>query len=226
MPKPLNLDIAMLPGPLHRASVRHFVSWRQWKKFKDALVAERGAQCATCGKEGVRLHLHEEWAYDTRSTPAVARIVGTNLLCFHCHMCGHIGFLHNVALSGELPNALEDTIRHFCSVNGVRREVFHRRAGAAERDAERLSKLNWVVIANLAPLLIAVFDRPATLREPTLGEKVEFVLRTEAERKRRAVERAKAKVPRIEEKLRSVRARIRALKRATRRTPSKRRKRF
>ena len=69
-------------------------------------------------EESKRVSCHEEWDYDISRSPAIARLVGLKLSCWHCHAVEHFGRTEILGRSGELLRAVEDTIEHFCRVNG------------------------------------------------------------------------------------------------------------
>src|SRR5215472_8642607 len=120
--------IRMVPGPLWGKNLRRMLPKSQWNKIRRNAITERGLECQTCGKietESKRIFAHEEWEYDTGPTPAMARLKGLKLSCWHFHAVEHFGATGNMVRSGELTErAIEDTIRHFCRLNGVRRNEF------------------------------------------------------------------------------------------------------
>lgn len=139
----------MVPGPLWGGNLRKMLPKSRWTKIRQGLVAERGLTCQTCGKvetESRRIFAHEEWEYETGCVPAIAHLVGLKLSCWHCHSVEHFGATSNMVLSGELTErAIEDTIEHFCKLNGVGRVEFDAHHARAKSEWLRLSELTWEV---------------------------------------------------------------------------------
>ncbi|MDZ4762384.1 MAG: hypothetical protein SGJ21_15075 [Alphaproteobacteria bacterium] len=155
--KPRKLEIALIPGPLWNFNLREFLSPGQWRKLRMQHIEKYGAFCQTCGKDVSARGAaqgHEVWEYDTSSTPAVARLKGLSLACWHCHMAEHWGRLEN--LSGTLTRAVPDTIKHYCNVNGVTRPTWKRDKVRAFAEWRRLSRLEWELDwGEYAPMLLA-----------------------------------------------------------------------
>ena len=143
------LSVRMISRPLWGLNLRRALPVSRWNKIRRAHIAERGLKCQTCGKAGTeskRIFCHEEWYYDTTRDPAVARLTGLVLSCWHCHAVEHFGATGNMVRSGELtPRAIEDTVEHFCRVNGVGREAFAAHGAEARAQWDRLSRLRWEV---------------------------------------------------------------------------------
>jgi hypothetical protein len=146
---PYKPAIRMVPLPLWRKNLRHMIPKSRWQKIRQSLLQERGLQCQTCGKaetEGKRIFAHEEWEYETTRSPAIAHLKGLALSCWHCHAVEHFGATGNMVGSGELsPQAIVDTIEHFCRVNRVGRDAFDAHGAEARAEWNRLSKLEWTV---------------------------------------------------------------------------------
>jgi hypothetical protein len=141
--------VSLIPRPLWQANLRKILTRTQWKKIRSEALEKRGCRCETCGKEepeSKRISAHEEWDYDTSKSPAVAKLTGIKLSCWHCHAVEHFGAVISMTQNGELgEKAIEDTIAHFCRLNSVNRETFEAHAlDALDRYGE-LSKLKWRV---------------------------------------------------------------------------------
>lgn len=123
------LLIRMVPGPLWGRNLRKSLPKSQWQKLRKQVIAERGLKCQMCGKietESKRVFAHEDWDYQSTYSPAVAHLKQLLLSCWHCHAVEHFGATGNMVMSGELTQrAIEDTIDHFCRVNGADREAFY-----------------------------------------------------------------------------------------------------
>lgn len=151
MPNPVTYKpaIHMIPGPLWGMNLRRVLPRSRWNKMRQALIAERGPKCQTCGKvetETKRIYAHEEWEYTTKSKSGIASLVGLKLSCWHCHAVEHFGATGNMVSFGELTErAIEDTIDHFCRINAVGRDAFHTHLAEAKREWKRLSCLKWKV---------------------------------------------------------------------------------
>jgi hypothetical protein len=115
--------------------------------------------CQTCGKtemESKRVFAHEEWEYETTCSPAVAHLEDLVLSCWHRHAVEHFGATGNMVLSGEVkPQAIEDTIEHFCRVNQVGRGASDAHRAEARAKWTRLSKLEWTVDWGAFGVLVA-----------------------------------------------------------------------
>ena len=146
---PYKPSIRMVPGPLWGMNLRRLLPKSRWNKIRQGLIAERGLKCETCGKvenESSRIYAHEEWDYETKRSSGIARLVGLKLSCWHCHAVEHFGATGNMVLSGELSRrAVEDTIEHFCRLNGVDRQTFQAHLAEAKAEWMRLSQLKWTV---------------------------------------------------------------------------------
>ena len=143
----LKVVIDPVPRPLWTENLRHRLTQTQWKKLRQSVIAERGLTCETCGKvevESRRISAHEEWRYDTSTEPAVAYLTGIKLSCWLCHAVEHIGFAHQLSLTG-VPHALEAAIAHFMKLNGVGRDVFEEHKDAAFDEWHRRNALTWRV---------------------------------------------------------------------------------
>lgn len=141
----------MVPSPLWRANLRkgRVIPKSRWVKIRAECFENHGTICQTCGKvetDRKRLSVHEEWEYLTDRKPAVARLVGLKISCWHCHMVEHFGGLGKMVASGELTRrAIDDTTEHFCRVNKVGLDEFKRHLAEAKAEWMRLSQLEWVV---------------------------------------------------------------------------------
>jgi hypothetical protein len=160
--------IRMVPAPLWGMNLRRMLPKSRWNKLRKNLIAECGLKCQTCGKvetESKRIFAHEEWEYDTGRTPAIARLAGLKLSCWHCHAVEHFGATGNMVRSGELTEkAIEDTIENFCRLNGVGHDEF--RAHLAEAKAEwiRSSHLQWKVDWGPFTSLVAAAEQKRRVR--------------------------------------------------------------
>ena len=138
-----------MPAPLWGVNLRAVLTKTEWRKLREGLIAERGLRCETCGRleqEGKDIAAHEEWDYDTSNTPAVARLTGIKLSCWHCHAVEHFGATKSMAASGELgAYAVEDTIEHFCRLNGVGRVEFEAHHEDAFAEWSTLNGLQWTM---------------------------------------------------------------------------------
>jgi len=171
---PYKSAIRMVPGPLWGKNLRRLLPKSQWNKIRRNVIAERGLKCQTCGKveiESKRIFAHEEWEYDTGRTPAVARLVELKLSCWHCHAVEHFGATGNMVRSGELTErAIEDTIRHFCRLNGVGRNEFESQLAEAKAAWMRMSQLQWEVDWGQFNSLIAAAEQKRQARIERLQE--------------------------------------------------------
>ena len=114
--------IQMVPPQLWGMNMRALMRRTEWRKLREALLDRQGVVCATCGKIETapsRVYAHEEWEYDETTEPATTRIAGVSLVCWHCHACEHWGFTSLMTAQSVLPRAVDDTIAHFCRLNGA-----------------------------------------------------------------------------------------------------------
>jgi hypothetical protein len=66
------------------------------------------------------------------------------LVCWLCHAVEHFGRTENMVAKGELTErAREDTINHFCRVNGVSRDEFRSHLTNAKAEWMKMSQLTW-----------------------------------------------------------------------------------
>jgi hypothetical protein len=139
----------MIPAPLWGINLRQELGKTRWNKIRKHIIAERGLKCESCSKvetESSRIYAHEEWEYKTKGKSGVASLRGLKLSCWHCHAIAHFGRTRNMVLSGELTErSIEDTIKHFCRLNGIGRDQFETHLAAAETEWMRLSQLTWKV---------------------------------------------------------------------------------
>ena len=137
--------IQMVPEPLWGNNMRARITQTKWDKVRARLLEERGMTCEMCGKQEAlsrSLHLHEEWEYDEITTPATATLLSMSLICWHCHACEHWGRTKQLATKGY-PKAIDDTIDHFCRLNGVTEDEFRTHELTALEDWNRRNQLEW-----------------------------------------------------------------------------------
>lgn len=119
----------------------------EWRKLRLALLERQGVVCSTCGKKeslARRLYAHEEWEYDESTKPAIAHIRGVSLVCWHCHACEHWGCTKSLVRSGALmAKAIDDTIAHFCRLNGATEADFKAHEADASKAWIRRCKRKW-----------------------------------------------------------------------------------
>lgn len=145
----LILRVSLVPKPLHYINLRNAVGGHQWKKkLRPTLLdAQKELVCCICKAKTETpsdLKAHEKWSYDTSSTPAFARLEAITLICESCHRCDH--FMNTVIQVEDgryPPDAVDETVRHFCRVNKASNGVFERHLKEAIAENKRLSKLKW-----------------------------------------------------------------------------------
>ena len=138
--------INLVPLPLHFRNLRELMTQGDWKKVRSDLIAERGVVCEICGKVETappRIYAHEDWEYDVSTDPAVARLNGFQLVCWHCHACEH--FEHTKILGKTLLRAVPDTIAHFCRLNEVDETAFLEHEREAQEIYHARNKLRWTI---------------------------------------------------------------------------------
>ena len=130
--------IHLVPMQLWHMNMRALVTRTEWKKLRVALLESQGIICATCGKEETlprRVYAHEEWEYDESAEPAIAKITGVSLVCWHCHAIEHWGCTTSIVARGQLgQRAVDDSIEHFCRINRAPPPFCVRRSAWAWRD--------------------------------------------------------------------------------------------
>ncbi len=136
-----------VPAPLWGVNMRSYMTKYEWTKFRKGIIAERGQKCETCGVEvESRIQAHEDWEYDVLKVPAVARLKRIALSCWLCHMVEHFGALNMMVRNGELGSeAIDDTIAHFCRLNGVDKKAFEKHHDEAFEVWEKQNGLKWIV---------------------------------------------------------------------------------
>lgn len=139
-------SINLVPKPLHFRNLRKILTQTQWDKIRKQLIAEHGNTCQVCKADVKKVSAHEEWEYDTTSTPAVSRLTGITLSCWHCHAVEHFLNTGLLVQSGRLTQqALDDTMAHFCRLNRVGLNEFEAHLAEAYAEWERLNALEWVI---------------------------------------------------------------------------------
>lgn len=140
-------SINPVPLPLWGVNLRALMTRTEWRRERRTLLEGRGQRCETCGEEeelSRRIYAHEEWEYVTGGVPAVARLMGIKLSCWHCHACEHFGAVKGMVATGRLSQrAIEDTIAHFCRLNGVDEAAFHAHHREAFLKWAELNSLTW-----------------------------------------------------------------------------------
>lgn len=144
--------IQLVPSALWGENLRKHATASAWKRLRAELVATHGLRCSVCGAEqpdARKLAAHEEWRYDESTSiaggAATARLVAVSLTCRPCHAVEHFGRIRMLDVRGEAPHALEDTIAHFCRVNGVDRAAFFAHEEEAKRAWFARNALEWII---------------------------------------------------------------------------------
>lgn len=138
------LTVKLVPNPLHGQNLRKVLPRSQWDKIRKPVIEAQRGVCAVCNRPTDKLSGHEEWNYDTSQTPAVAKLTGITATCGDCHRVEH--FINTIALVSEgtlRREVLEETIAHFCRVNGVDEAAFKAHMDEAAARHESLSVLEW-----------------------------------------------------------------------------------
>lgn len=145
---PRKLHFSLVPGKLWKLNLRAFIKKAQWDNLRGHIIDIRGPRCETCGAgDDDGLHAHEEWLYDTDGVPGLAQLTGIGIQCKKCHQAEHYGLTQMFRMQGHISDEdLEEIHQHYCTVNGVSREVMK-----ADHDAERarwaaLNKYPWEVV--------------------------------------------------------------------------------
>jgi hypothetical protein len=145
----LKHQISPVPAPLWGKNMRKIMTQTEWKKLRVSIIEERGMRCETCQKElteSKQVKAHEDWEYDVSATPAVARLTKIQLSCWHCHAIEHFGGVTNMVGGGELsPQAISDTIAHFCELNTATEADFKKHYGEVMAQWNAMNKLDWVI---------------------------------------------------------------------------------
>lgn len=143
---PLKLEIQLVPRPLFGVNLRKMLSRRAWSAFREEQLKDHPGHCDVCGVVTEKLHLHEEWEYDTSRALGRARLKGLQSVCFYCHGCEHYGWLRNFARNeATKEDVLELAAAHFCRVNSVDHSVFDQHVEHADHEWARRSKMMWQV---------------------------------------------------------------------------------
>ena len=134
MPK---LVPGLVPEPLWRLSGYRLLHRRVWERMRSQVFAQANGKCAVCGASKDKgMVCHEVWRYDERR--GVATLTGLDLICPPCNAVEHIG-----RISSEVPEKVEDAVRHMASVN---HQTFERALGLIQRASavwKRRSALRW-----------------------------------------------------------------------------------
>ena len=119
--KKLKLAVEMVPDPLHQKNVRTAVSRKVWDLIRKRVYQSAAYTCQLCGNDSGKVEAHEIWHYDDRKH--IQTLVGLIALCKSCHALKHIGFSMYTE-TGQSIFSRDKLIKHFCRVNGVRKERF------------------------------------------------------------------------------------------------------
>ncbi len=148
-PEKFKLVIRPVPSPLWYRNLRHELGDYRWGKLRAAIIAQRGLNCEICGKtvaESKNIKAHEEWIYrvsDERGTAKLEKIV---LCCWHCHHSEHFLLTLKLVDQGVLTErAINDTVAHFCRINGVNKKQFDEHLQQAKAKWYELSLKKWRV---------------------------------------------------------------------------------
>lgn len=169
--EPMDLPIGAIPPILHTEQIRAALGPKRWKRLRDGIVEQQGRRCRICGLRQTterRLHGHEVWDY-ALDPVATATLVRIDALCWHCHMCHHIGMLA-ILSDTTLPRAWEDTKRHWSRVTRRRPEEFEELAqkamSAALSEPDREWRMDFGPYADLVEEVARAreLQAPATAR--------------------------------------------------------------
>src|SRR5581483_8579243 len=105
--------------------------------------------CGRTETNAKKIHAHEQWHYDTSTTPARAIVVGVELICGKCHAVEHFGRLRILYKRGEIGvEVLNDVIAHFCKTNGATVDEFLAHEDRVVTEWRKLCDIKeWVVDA-------------------------------------------------------------------------------
>jgi len=116
------LKIELIPDVAHDLSLHNLVSSKIWKRIKRSLIQTEGERCWICGKEGIKLELHEYWEFNPNTN--IQKLKEFHHLCYLCHGAKHLGYWYKKRDSKKkvafaFAKKLE---RHFCEVNNCSKE--------------------------------------------------------------------------------------------------------
>ena len=140
----LKLQISLIPSPLHGRNLRKKIGKKRWNRIRDGIKEEEGPICEICGDTSDRIHGHEEWEYDTSTTPAVATLKRIGLVCWKCHGVHHYGLAVTFARQGHT-DQLQQITEHFCRINGVDETALVDHLSDALRRFGALNELEWAI---------------------------------------------------------------------------------
>ncbi len=148
-PEQFKLAIRPVPSPLWYKNLRHELGQHRWGKFRAAIIAQRGMNCQICGKtitESKNVKAHEEWTYRVSGVSGVAKLENIVLCCWHCHHSEHFLLTLKLVDQGVLTErAINDTVAHFCRLNGVNEKQFDDHLYDAKAEWRELSSKEWDV---------------------------------------------------------------------------------
>lgn len=120
------LAISLIPGPLWGQNLRNALSREEWSRIRDDVLTRQDHQCAIC-ESGIATECHEHWQYDD-----IARIQRLNRIEGVCKLCHYAIHIRRTRVGS--PDAVENVISHYLTVNGCDRDAFE----ADEKEAVRL----------------------------------------------------------------------------------------
>jgi hypothetical protein len=132
------LSIELVPSSAWFSNVRDIVSKAQWDIIRKQVYSAAYDVCEICGGVGAKhpVEAHEIWSYNEAS--GIQKLEKILALCPSCHQVKHIGL-------AQLQGKLEQAIKHFMKINGVKRPEALSYIESQFKIWEERSKLKWIL---------------------------------------------------------------------------------
>ena len=117
-PKPMKLEIELVPKSMHGKNVRSRVTLPEWQQVCKVVhrEASQDMHCEICGESGLNqnfshpVECHEQWAFDPKTH--VQKLIGMVSICPICHKAKHYGLAQKQGFG-------EATRKHLMKVNAI-----------------------------------------------------------------------------------------------------------
>lgn len=156
------LFVDLVPKSCWFANARTCIEQKDWERVRRVITGRAGRQCEVCGRgpdpsSGLRLEVHERWAYDDATrVQSLRRLI---CLCSACHLSTHYGFAR---VSGREDEAHE----HLKKVRNEQGVEVSLHVGRAMDLWQVRSRYSWVLDLRI------LTDAGVELVEPPRGTKL------------------------------------------------------
>ena len=132
----------LIPKTTWENNLRKVLPREEWDTLRRTVYERANYCCQICNASDVQLHAHEEWSYDYEN--AYQHLNDVIALCKWCHHCQHLGFANILIRNGKLdPTRL---VAHWCQVNNLPEEKFHKHSILASRLWALRNQFPWILV--------------------------------------------------------------------------------